>query len=130
MIGRQRIPGQAVKNCVNFEEDIQQNDLAVFERTHLNGKTEEKNEHQKAKRSVFIESAWSETNRCSGRFQRVECYKTSEKHPMKKSENGDWQKTAMLPAGRYEYKFLVDGQWWNDPKTNRLAKIASEMRIV
>ena len=41
------------------------------------------------------------------------------KHPMKKNENGDWQKIAMLPAGRYEYRFLVDGQWWNDPKNDQ-----------
>jgi len=41
------------------------------------------------------------------------------KHPMKKNENGDWQKIAMLPVGRYEYRFLVDGQWWNDPKNDQ-----------
>lgn len=41
------------------------------------------------------------------------------KHPMKKNENGDWQKIAMLPAGRYEYRFLVDGKWWTDPKNDQ-----------
>lgn len=36
------------------------------------------------------------------------------KHPMKMSRNGVWQKTMMLFPGRYEYRFLVDGQWTND----------------
>ena len=37
-------------------------------------------------------------------------------HPMKRNEKGVWAKTVMLPEGRYEYKFLVDGEWWNDPE--------------
>jgi 1,4-alpha-glucan branching enzyme len=37
------------------------------------------------------------------------------RHPMKKKD-GVWEKIVMLPPGRYEYKFLVDGQWWTDPK--------------
>jgi 1,4-alpha-glucan branching enzyme len=36
-------------------------------------------------------------------------------HPMKKDESGLWKKTVMLQPGRYEYKFMVDGQWENDP---------------
>jgi len=39
-------------------------------------------------------------------------------HPMKKDQNGVWKKTLMLPPARYEYKFLVDGRWQNDPKNN------------
>lgn len=37
-------------------------------------------------------------------------------HPMKKNNNGEWTKTVIVPIGRYEYKYLVDGEWWNDPK--------------
>ena len=37
-------------------------------------------------------------------------------HPMKQNQKGVWGKTVMLPSGRYEYKFLVDGEWWNDPE--------------
>jgi 1,4-alpha-glucan branching enzyme len=37
-------------------------------------------------------------------------------HPMKQNEKGMWGKTVMLTAGRYEYKFLVDEEWWNDPE--------------
>jgi 1,4-alpha-glucan branching enzyme len=41
-------------------------------------------------------------------------------HAMKKDENGVWHKNAMLPEGRYEYRFLVDGEWWNDPVNDRV----------
>jgi 1,4-alpha-glucan branching enzyme len=37
-------------------------------------------------------------------------------HPLKKKEEGVWEKVLMLPLGRYEYRFLVDGKWQNDPK--------------
>ena len=40
----------------------------------------------------------------------------SKKHPMKKNKSMVWEKTVVLYPGRYEYKFLVDGHWWNDPK--------------
>jgi len=40
-------------------------------------------------------------------------------HPMKKDKSGVWKRSVMLPPGRYEYKFLVDGQWRNDPKNDK-----------
>lgn len=30
--------------------------------------------------------------------------------------NGKWEKHLALQPGRYEYKFLVDGEWVNDPR--------------
>lgn len=42
----------------------------------------------------------------------------SETHPMKKGPGGVWKKTLMLLPGRYEYKFLVDGQWYHDPENS------------
>lgn len=39
-----------------------------------------------------------------------------EKHPMKKGENGRWEKYLLLYPGTYEYKFSVDGRWEMDPK--------------
>ena len=30
-------------------------------------------------------------------------------------ENGVWQVTVVLPPGRYAYRFLVDGEWHDDP---------------
>jgi 1,4-alpha-glucan branching enzyme len=42
------------------------------------------------------------------------------KHPMKKDVNGVWKKTTMLFPGRYEYRFLVDNRWENDPENKQL----------
>ena len=38
------------------------------------------------------------------------------KHLMHQIANGIWEKTVTVPPGIYEYKFLVDGQWKEDPK--------------
>ena len=37
-------------------------------------------------------------------------------HPMKTDGNGLWNKTVMIPPGKYEYKFLIDGDWKEDPQ--------------
>ena len=29
--------------------------------------------------------------------------------------DGKWAKELTLPPGRYEYRFVVDGQWVDDP---------------
>ena len=34
---------------------------------------------------------------------------------MKKDKNGIWKTTVSLKPGRYEYRFLRDGSWENDP---------------
>lgn len=36
--------------------------------------------------------------------------------PMKKNKSGQWKATVNLEPGRYEYKFIVDGQWVEDPE--------------
>jgi len=41
------------------------------------------------------------------------------KHPMKNNGNGKWNKSVLIPPGRYEYKFLVDGQWKEDPQNDQ-----------
>jgi len=41
------------------------------------------------------------------------------KHVMKRDKNGLWSKAVLLPPGSYQYKFLVDGQWREDPKNNQ-----------
>jgi 5'-AMP-activated protein kinase regulatory beta subunit len=41
------------------------------------------------------------------------------KHPMKSNGNGMWNKSVMIPPGRYEYKFLVDRQWEEDPQNDQ-----------
>ena len=44
----------------------------------------------------------------------------SKRHPMKKSGNGLWNKTVMLAPGKYEYKFLIDGNWKTDPSNDQI----------
>jgi 5'-AMP-activated protein kinase regulatory beta subunit len=41
-------------------------------------------------------------------------------HQMKRSARGSWSKAIMLPPGRYEYKFFVNGKWRNDPANDQL----------
>ena len=35
---------------------------------------------------------------------------------LKKSRDGTWKATVPLEPGVHEYRFLVDGQWKNDPE--------------
>jgi len=43
-------------------------------------------------------------------------------HLMKKNKKGIWEKTVLLDSGRYEYKFLVDGQWRSDPQNEQVCR--------
>jgi len=36
-------------------------------------------------------------------------------NPMKKDKKGVWKTALSLKPGKYEYRFLVDGNWKNDP---------------
>ena len=36
-------------------------------------------------------------------------------HPMKQDQDGCWRKSIMAVPGRYEYRYLIDGKWENDP---------------
>jgi len=36
--------------------------------------------------------------------------------PMKRGKDGLWRAKEILPPGRHEYRFVVDGQWLSDPK--------------
>lgn len=40
--------------------------------------------------------------------------------PMIRLNDGQWAKELALPAGRYEYRFVVDGQWADDPAAMEL----------
>jgi 1,4-alpha-glucan branching enzyme len=35
--------------------------------------------------------------------------------PMKKGNDGIWTATVKLPPGTYNYLFIVDGEWCEDP---------------
>ena len=35
-------------------------------------------------------------------------------NPMEKDEEGFWKVGIRLAPGKYEYKLIVDGRWWED----------------
>lgn len=43
-------------------------------------------------------------------------------HLLKKNKKGVWEKSLMLSAGRYEYKFMVDGNWQIDPQNSQICR--------
>lgn len=38
---------------------------------------------------------------------------------LNKGQEGIWQTTVELEPGTHRYRFLVDGQWCEDPQCNR-----------
>src|SRR5258706_7951792 len=46
----------------------------------------------------------------------------SKKTPMRKEGSTGWKATLPLPPGRYEYRFVVDGQWISDPAARESVK--------
>ncbi len=38
--------------------------------------------------------------------------------PLKKQKSGLWKATVALEPGVYEYRFLVDGEWRDDPESS------------
>lgn len=38
-----------------------------------------------------------------------------ESHPMKNNGKGVWEKKVKLAPSQYEYKFMIDGEWKEDP---------------
>ena len=37
-------------------------------------------------------------------------------NPLEPTGTGDWTTKVMLKSGRYEYRFIVDGFWTDDPQ--------------
>jgi 1,4-alpha-glucan branching enzyme len=44
------------------------------------------------------------------------------KHPLKRKGRNRWEASVTLPQGQYEYKFLVDGQWVEDPLNDQVCR--------
>ena len=40
---------------------------------------------------------------------------------MKRTDAGEWIASLMLRSGQYEYRFVVDGQWIEDPRASQRA---------
>lgn len=52
-------------------------------------------------------------------------------YSMRKFKSGKCTKKLKLNPGRYEYKFVVDGEWWTDPQNeNRQATDLGENSII
>ena len=52
-------------------------------------------------KSVFLAGSFNQWNPSS--------------HPLKRDKRGTWKITLPLTPGRYEYRFVADGKWENDP---------------
>lgn len=53
---------------------------------------------------------------------------------MRRGKDGKWKTSVNLKPGRYQYKYIVDGQWWTDPSnknivTNSLGSTNSLMDV-
>jgi 1,4-alpha-glucan branching enzyme len=79
-------------------------------------KKQQKKETGKKRVTFTLEAPWANEVILMGDFNKW----NAKNHPMKKDEVGIWKKTTMLPPGRYEYRFLVNGQWENDPKNDQV----------
>jgi 1,4-alpha-glucan branching enzyme len=59
---------------------------------------------------VLLEPAAKQVSLC-GDFNRW----ASDETPLKRHDDGRWETTVALEPGRYQYKFVVDGEWIPDP---------------
>ena len=41
-------------------------------------------------------------------------------YPLSRDAKGIWKVALSLPSGRYEYRFIVDGEWKNDPRCSEV----------
>jgi 1,4-alpha-glucan branching enzyme len=70
----------------------------------------------KRRRVIFsIEEAKAKEVYLMGNFNNW----NSKKHPMQRNKDGVWSKAVMLSSGKYEYKFLIDGEWREDPRNKQ-----------
>ncbi len=78
-------------------------------------KVKPKNKIKRRKITFSLESTGAKEVVLMGDFNNW----NPKKHPMKQDENGKWTRAVILPPGQYEYKFLVDGQWKEDPRNDK-----------
>lgn len=64
----------------------------------------------------------------AGDFNKWDFKKT----PLRKGKNRIWNKDMTLKPGRYEYKFVVDGNWVIDPNNNNrvLSSLGTENSVI
>jgi 1,4-alpha-glucan branching enzyme len=49
------------------------------------------------------------------------CDWRTDRYSLKQDRKGLWKTTLSLSPGRYEYRFVVDGEWRNDPSCGERA---------
>jgi 1,4-alpha-glucan branching enzyme len=79
-------------------------------------RTKQKKKTEKKRITFKLEAAEAQQATLVGDFNSWD----EKKHVMKKDKKGRWTKIVTLAPGRYEYKFLVDGQWHNDPSNDQM----------
>jgi 1,4-alpha-glucan branching enzyme len=79
-------------------------------------RTKQKNKTEKKRITFKLEAVEAQQATLVGDFNSWD----EKKHVMKKDKKGRWTKIVTLAPGRYEYKFLVDGQWHNDPSNDQM----------
>jgi len=47
---------------------------------------------------------------------------SSKDYRLRKFKGDIWKTKVSLQPGRYEYKFVVDGNWWTDPENSERAQ--------
>ncbi|MFC1807592.1 helix-turn-helix domain-containing protein [Candidatus Omnitrophota bacterium] len=62
-----------------------------------------------------VEVPWASQVMLAGDFNSW----STETTPLKKDKKGNWKVSTTLLPGRYEYKFVIDGQWWTDPSNSK-----------
>jgi 1,4-alpha-glucan branching enzyme len=55
----------------------------------------------------------------AGTVQLAGCFTQWQERPvnLQKQDDGSWRATLELAPGTYQYRFLVDGQWQDDPQS-------------
>lgn len=58
------------------------------------------------------------------RVQLVGDFTQWQEHPinLQKADDGTWKATVILPPGTHQYKFVVDGEWCDDPACTQRAR--------
>ena len=79
-------------------------------------KKKQENKTQKRRITFKLEASGAKEAILAGDFNSWDV----KKHTMKKDAKGRWTKIVTLAPGGYEYKFLIDGEWQNDPNNDQV----------
>ena len=84
--------------------------MAIKKKTAVKSSTVKKPRYKRASFSFMAPEAQSVL--VAGDFNSWD----PQAHPLKKTSDGLWKVNINLSPGTYEYRFLVDGEWRNDPQ--------------